>query len=88
MQRLEMAAAPVDGWLVDDVSITGVAGGGTIVITKNLGQGKFTLTGLIGQIRHRPVDHHHQRAARPLYGAIQRCRLLPDSARPVADPHQ
>ena len=41
--------SPPAGWLVDDVSITGVAGGGTIVITKNLGQGKFTLTGPIGQ---------------------------------------
>ena len=40
---------------MDDVSITGVAGGGTIVISKNLGQGKFTLTGPIGQIRHRPL---------------------------------
>ena len=38
-----------NGWLVDDVSITGVAGGGTIVISKNLGQGRFTLSGLIGQ---------------------------------------
>jgi hypothetical protein len=37
------------GWLVDDVSITGtVAGsGGTITITKNLGQGTFTLNGPI-----------------------------------------
>jgi hypothetical protein len=34
---------------VDDVTITGVAGGGTIVITKNLGQGTFTLNGIIGQ---------------------------------------
>jgi hypothetical protein len=35
------------GWLVDDVGITGVsaAAGGTIVISKNLGQGSFTLTG-------------------------------------------
>ena len=38
-----------NGWLIDDVSISGVAGGGTIVVTKNLGQGKFTLTGVIGQ---------------------------------------
>ena len=37
----------IHGWLVDDVSITGVAAqtGGTIVIMKNLGQGSFTLTG-------------------------------------------
>jgi hypothetical protein len=39
------------GWLVDDVSITGVAAqtGGTIVISKNLGQGSFTLTGPVNQ---------------------------------------
>jgi Subtilase family/Bacterial TSP3 repeat len=42
-------SGPQDGWLVDDVSITGVAGGGTIVITKNLGQGTFTLNGLLSQ---------------------------------------
>jgi hypothetical protein len=42
---------PIHGWLVDDVSITGVAAptGGTIVITKNLGQGSFTLTGPVNQ---------------------------------------
>ena len=40
---------PWDGWLVDDVGITGTAGGGTIVISKNLGQGTFTLVGPIGQ---------------------------------------
>jgi subtilisin family serine protease len=40
---------PPNGWLVDDVEVTGVLGGGTIVVNKNLGQGKFTLTGLIGQ---------------------------------------
>src|SRR5262249_41630791 len=38
---------PLDGWLVDDISITGVAGHGTIVISKSLGQGTFTLTGPI-----------------------------------------
>lgn len=39
------------GWLVDDVGITGVttAGSGTIVVTKNLGQGTFNLTGPINQ---------------------------------------
>jgi hypothetical protein len=37
----------VDGWVLDDVSIAGVAGGGTIVISKNLGQGTFTLNGLL-----------------------------------------
>ena len=46
---------PPDGWLVDDVSITGVAGGGTIVITKNLGQGKFTLAGIVGQTGTAPL---------------------------------
>jgi len=37
----------LNGWLIDDVSITGVGSGesGTIVVTKNLGQGTFTLTG-------------------------------------------
>ena len=47
--------SPPKGWLVDDVSITGVAGGGTIVISKNLGQGKFTLTGIIGQSGTAPL---------------------------------
>ena len=47
--------ALVDGWVVDDVSITGVAGGGTIVITKNLGQGRYTLTGIIGQNGSAPL---------------------------------
>ena len=47
--------SPPNGWLLDDVSITGVAGGGTIVISKNLGQGKFTLTGSIGQTGTAPV---------------------------------
>lgn len=39
--------SPVNGWLVDDVSITGVTAGasGTIIVTKNLSQGNFTLTG-------------------------------------------
>ncbi len=42
---------PPPGWLVDDVSITGVSAGtgGTITITKNLGQGTFTLTGPVSQ---------------------------------------
>ncbi|SPE56354.1 Fibronectin type III domain protein (modular protein) [Verrucomicrobia bacterium] len=31
------------GWLVDDIGITGVTSGGTIVIAKNLGQGTYTL---------------------------------------------
>jgi hypothetical protein len=49
--------SPLNGWLVDDVSITGVTGGagGTIVITKNLGQGSFTLTGPINQSGKAPA---------------------------------
>ena len=38
---------PLNGWVVDDVAITGVAGGGTIIVTKNLGQGGFSLSGPI-----------------------------------------
>jgi hypothetical protein len=34
------------GWLVDDVSITGVAAGGNVSITKNLGQGTWSLSSL------------------------------------------
>ncbi len=39
------------GWLVDDVGITGVTttGSGTIMISKNLGQGTFNLTGPINR---------------------------------------
>ena len=42
---------PPAGWLVDDVSITGVSAGsgGTITITKNLGQGMWTLSGPASQ---------------------------------------
>jgi hypothetical protein len=42
---------PMYGWLVDDISITGVsaASGGTITILKNLGQGKWNLTGPVSQ---------------------------------------
>jgi subtilisin family serine protease len=53
-QGIDVGTTP-DGWLVDDVSITGVAGGGTIVISKNLGQGNFTLTGPIGQSGTAPL---------------------------------
>jgi serine protease AprX len=44
-------SGPIDGWLVDDVQITGVlaGSGGTITITKNLGQGTWTLDGPISQ---------------------------------------
>jgi hypothetical protein len=43
--------SPTYGWLVDDISITGVSAGagGTIVISKNLGQGSFTLTGPVSR---------------------------------------
>ncbi|HZM06290.1 MAG TPA: S8 family serine peptidase [Candidatus Saccharimonadales bacterium] len=39
------------GWLVDDVGVTGLAGGasGTVVISKNIGSGSFTLSGPISQ---------------------------------------
>ena len=36
----------LNGWLVDDISITGVAAGGEISITKNLGQGTWSLFSL------------------------------------------
>jgi hypothetical protein len=42
-------ASTLNGWLVDDVSITGIAGGGTIIVTKNLAQGTFTLVGPLNQ---------------------------------------
>ena len=38
-------SGPLSGWTLDDVGITGVGGGGTIVVLKNLGQGGFTLSG-------------------------------------------
>jgi subtilisin family serine protease len=34
------------GWTIDDISITGVAAGGTVNITKNLGQGTWSLFSL------------------------------------------
>jgi Subtilase family/Bacterial TSP3 repeat len=48
--------SPPAGWLVDDVSITGVTAGsgGTITITKNLGQGTWSLTGPISQTGSAP----------------------------------
>jgi subtilisin family serine protease len=47
---------PLYGWLVDDVAITNfAAGGGTIVISKNLGQGTFTLTGPISESGKSPL---------------------------------
>jgi hypothetical protein len=37
---------PVNGWTLDDISITGVAAGGNVSITKNLGQGTWSLFSL------------------------------------------
>jgi hypothetical protein len=37
---------PIYGWTLDDVSITGVAAGGTVQISKNLGQGNWSLSSL------------------------------------------
>ena len=36
----------LNGWLIDDVSITGIAAGGNVSITKNLGQGTWSLSSL------------------------------------------
>jgi len=36
----------VYGWTIDDISITGVVAGGNITITKNLGQGTWSLSSL------------------------------------------
>ena len=36
----------LDGWLVDDVSITGVMAGGNISVTKNLGQGSWSVSSI------------------------------------------
>lgn len=49
-----MLGAP-HGWLVDDISITGVAGSGTLEISKNLGQGRFTLSGPISRTGTAPL---------------------------------
>ena len=38
--------ATIYGWTIDDIAITGVVAGGNIVITKNLGQGEWTLATL------------------------------------------
>jgi hypothetical protein len=37
------------GWLLDDVSITGISGGGTIIVTKNLAEGTFSMAGPVSQ---------------------------------------
>ncbi|MEI8290241.1 MAG: S8 family serine peptidase [Verrucomicrobiota bacterium] len=37
---------PLKGWLLDDISITGEAAGGKINITKNLGQGMWSLSSI------------------------------------------
>lgn len=34
----------LDGWMIDDVGITGTVAGGSVSITKNLGQGEWTLS--------------------------------------------
>jgi hypothetical protein len=39
-------APPMSGWLIDDIRITGVAAGGNVIITKNLGQGTWSLSSL------------------------------------------
>ena len=39
-------APPMNGWLIDDISITGVTVGGTVKISKNLGQGSYALSSL------------------------------------------
>jgi hypothetical protein len=48
---------PLYGWLVDDIGITGVAstGSGTITVSKNLGQGTFSLSGPISQSGKSPT---------------------------------
>jgi hypothetical protein len=48
---LGFEGATTYGWLVDDVGVTAVSAGegGTIVVSKNLGSGSFTLTGPISQ---------------------------------------
>ena len=38
------AGSVINGWTIDDISITGVVIGGTISITKNLGQGMWSLS--------------------------------------------
>ncbi len=54
-QGIDVGLGSMFGWLVDNVSITGVAGGGTIVISKNLGQGTFTLNGPLSQSGEAPL---------------------------------
>ena len=45
---------PLYGWTIDDIGITGVVAGGNITITKNLGQGQWTLSTL-GSLGTTPV---------------------------------
>jgi hypothetical protein len=42
---------PLNGWMVDDVSITGITNGqsGTVTITKNIGSGSYSLSGPVAQ---------------------------------------
>ena len=46
---------PIKGWLLDDISITGVAAGGKIIINKNLGQGEWSLSS-VSAIGNVPVQ--------------------------------
>jgi hypothetical protein len=41
-----VVVSQVYGWLIDDISITGTAAGGNVSITKNLGQGTWSLSSL------------------------------------------
>jgi hypothetical protein len=54
-QYAGLAGSPLYGWLLDDIGITGVAGSGTIIVSKNLGQGNFTLTGPVSQTGKAPL---------------------------------
>jgi hypothetical protein len=39
--------SPLNGWVIDDIAVTGLAtgAGGTVVVSKNIASGSFTLTG-------------------------------------------
>jgi len=59
--------SPLNGWLVDDVSITGIAGGGTIVVNKNIAQGTFSVTGPLNQYSGSGLTTTIKNAAPGLY---------------------
>jgi len=73
------------GWFVDDVAITGTSASsgssGTLVISKNIGQGSYTLTGPVSQagsgllttISNAPLGQYN--------GSIRRRRILPNALR-------